>query len=57
MSISRFMVEAACKMAAEGKRTFASLEIDSDYRMPREASENAKDFIRGKVKAKHAVHR
>ena len=57
MSVSRFMVEAACKMAAEGKRTFASLEIDSDYRMPSDAAENPKNFIRAKLKAKHAVHR
>src|SRR5437764_4010609 len=56
ISVSRFMVEAAYKMATEGKRTFASLEIDSKYRMPAEASENPKDFIRAKVRAKHAVH-
>lgn len=57
LSVSRFMVEAACKMAAEGKRTFASLEIDSEYRMPLEASRNPKAFIQAKAKAKHAVHR
>jgi hypothetical protein len=40
LSVSRFMVEAAGKIATEGKRSFASLEIDSDYRMPAEAAEN-----------------
>jgi uncharacterized protein (DUF1778 family) len=57
MSVSRFMVEAACKLARDEKRTFASLEIDSDYRMPPEASENPNSFIRARVKAKHAIHR
>jgi uncharacterized protein (DUF1778 family) len=56
LPISRFMIEAACKAAAQVPRRFASLDIDPDYRMPKEASENPKRFIRKKQKAKCAIH-
>ena len=55
--LSRFMIDAACKAAAELPRKAASLGIDPDYRMPVEAARNPKDFITRKLKAKRAVHR
>ncbi len=55
--LSRFMIDAACKAAAELPRQAASLRIDPDYRMPLEASRNPKDFIARKLKAKGAIHR
>ena len=51
------MIDAACKAAAELPRSFASLEIDPDYRMPQEASVSPKEFIRRKLERKGAVHR
>ena len=57
LPISRFMIDAACRAAGEAERRFASLEIDPDYRMPAETSRAPKEFIRQKVKAKHAAHR
>jgi uncharacterized protein (DUF1778 family) len=55
--LSRFMIDAACKAAAQFPRQAASLRIDPDYRMPLEASRNPKDFITRKLKAKGAIHR
>jgi len=51
------MIDCACKAAGELPRESASLHIDPDYRMPLEASKNPKEFIRGKLKSKHAAHR
>lgn len=57
MPISRFMINSACKAAAELPRECASLRIDPDYRMPLAASQRPKEFIRRKLEAKRAVHR
>ena len=57
MPISRFMIDSACRAAAELPRESASLRIDPDYRMSQKASRNPKQFIRGKLKAKRAVYR
>jgi uncharacterized protein (DUF1778 family) len=55
--LSRFMIDAACKAAAELPRQAASLRIEPDYRMPLAASRNPKEFIARKLKAKSAIHR
>ena len=55
--LSRFMIDAACKAAAELPRQAASLRIDPDYRMPLEASRHPKEFIARKLKTKRAIHR
>jgi uncharacterized protein (DUF1778 family) len=50
LSVAGFVISAACKVAAQEFRRFASLDIDAEYRVPLGASREQKAFIRKKIK-------
>lgn len=57
LSLSEFIRQAGREKAERLSRPFASLSVDPNYRMPSDASENPKAYIRQQIRRRHVVHR